>query len=57
MELLEYWLGKKDKVEVKSEAQFYNQGLFGQGWQMGTDERLTSTMRSDIMGKVGRTTR
>ncbi len=49
----------KDKVEIKSEAQFYSPGLagVGQGWQMGTDERLTSTMRSDIMGKVGRTTR
>ncbi len=49
----------KRKVEVKSEAHYYSPGVagFGQGWQMGTDERLTSTMRSDIMGKVGRTTR
>ena len=49
----------KDKVEVKSEAHYYSPGIMGigQGWQMGTDERLTSTMRSDIMGKVGRTTR
>ena len=49
----------KDKVEIKSEAQYYSPGImgFGVGWQMGTDERLTSTMRTDVMGKVGRTTR
>jgi len=49
----------KNKVEVKSEAQYYRPGIagIGQGWLMGTDERLTSTMRTDIMGKVGRTTR
>jgi hypothetical protein len=50
---------KKDKVEIKSEAHYFSPGImgFGQGWQMGTDERLTSTMRTDVMGKVGRTTR
>lgn len=49
----------KDKVEIKSEAHYFSQGVLGigQGWQMGTDERLTSTMRTDVMGKVGRTTR
>ena len=49
----------KDKVEIKSEAHYYSPGIagFGQGWQMGTDERLTSTMRTDVMGKIGRTTR
>ncbi len=49
----------KDQVEIKSEAHYFSQGIMGigQGWQMGTDERLTSTMRTDVMGKVGRTTR
>ncbi len=47
----------KTKVEVKSEAQFLSRGLLSPGWQIGTDERLTATMRTDIMGKVGRTTR
>ncbi len=49
----------KDKVEIKTEAQYYSPGFagIGQGWQMGTDERLTSTMRTDLMGKVGRVTR
>jgi hypothetical protein len=49
----------KDQVEIKTEAHYYSQGILGigQGWQMGTDERLTSTMRTDVMGKVGRTTR
>ncbi len=49
----------KDKVEIKTEAHYFSQGVLGigQGWQMGTDERLTSTMRTDVMGKVGRTTR
>ena len=47
----------KDKIEVKSEAQYLSRGFFKPGWQMGTDERLTSTMRTDIMGKVGRVTR
>ncbi len=49
----------KDQVEIKTEAHYFSQGVLGigQGWQMGTDERLTSTMRTDVMGKVGRTTR
>ncbi len=47
----------KTKVEVKSEAQYLSRGFLNPGWQMGTDERLTSTMRTDIMGKVGRITR
>lgn len=47
------------KVEVKSEAQFYSGGFFGigQGWVMGRDDRLMTTLRTDIMGKVGRVTR
>ena len=46
-------------VEIKSDAQFYSSGFFGlgQGWVMGMDERLTTTLRTDIMGKVGRVTR
>ena len=49
----------KRKVEIKSEAQHYSSGVFGLGggWVMGTDERLTTTMRTDIMGKIGRITR
>jgi hypothetical protein len=47
----------KNKVEVKSEAQYLSRGLLNPGWVMGTDERLTATMRTDIMGKVGRITR
>jgi hypothetical protein len=52
---------KPDKrvVEIKSEAQHFAPGFLGigRGWEMGTDELLTTTLRSDIMGKVGRTTR
>lgn len=46
-------------AEVKSEAHYYSKGFLGigQGWQMGTDERLTTTLRTDIMGKIGRVTR
>lgn len=49
----------KHKLEVKSEAQHFNPGFLGigQGWEMGTDELLTTTLRTDIMGKVGRTAR
>jgi len=47
----------KTKLEVKSEAQYLSRGGFRPGWKMGTDERLTATMRTDIMGKVGRVTR
>ena len=43
-------------VELKSEAQFYDGGYFGigAGWVMGTDELLSTTLRSDIMGRIGR---
>lgn len=47
------------RAEVKSEAQYYSTGFLGigKGWEMGTDERLTTTLRTDIMGKIGRVTR
>ena len=46
-------------VAIKSEAQYYAKGFWGigRGWRMGTDERLSTTMRTDMMGKVGRVTR
>jgi hypothetical protein len=49
----------KHKVEVKSEAQHFTRGFLGMGagWEMGTDELLGTTLRTDIMGKVGRITR
>ena len=47
------------RLEIKSEAHHYSSGFMGMGsgWEMGTDERLVTTLRSDIMGKVGRVTR
>ena len=49
----------KGIVEVKSEAQFYDGGYFGigAGWVMGTDELLSTTLRSAIMERVGRVSR
>ncbi|MEW5802982.1 MAG: hypothetical protein AB1847_12855 [bacterium] len=44
--------GRK-KVEVKSEALV----LAGDTWILGTDTRLVSTIKTDIMGTIGRTTR
>lgn len=46
-------------VELKSEAQHYSPGFIGigEGWEMGTDERLIATLKSDLMGKIGRTSR
>ena len=41
------------KVEVKSEAHFNTGG----GWVLGTDEALIQTLKTDIMGSVGRATR
>jgi hypothetical protein len=41
------------KLEVKSEAQFREVG----GWVLGTDEALLQTLKTDIMGSVGRSTR
>jgi hypothetical protein len=43
----------RTKVEVKSEAEY---GGAGQ-WVMGYDTRLLETIKTDIMGKIGRTTR
>jgi hypothetical protein len=41
------------KVEVKSEAEYGGPG----NWVPGYDARLLETMKTDIMGKIGRTTR
>ena len=43
-------------LEIKSEAQFRDPSIVGMGggWQMGTDEVLNHTLRTDIMGKIGR---
>ncbi len=43
----------KNKVEIKSEAHY---GGAGQ-WVVGSDTRLLSTLKTDIMGSIGRTTR
>ena len=43
----------KIKVDVKSEAHFGGPGK----WVIGTDTRLLSTLKSDIMGSVGRVAR
>lgn len=50
---------EKKKVEVKSEAHYYSRGFLGIGseWVLGMDELLTTTLRTDIMGKVGRVAR
>jgi len=42
-----------NKLEVKSEAQFRDVG----GWVLGTDEALLQTLKTDIMGSIGRSTR
>lgn len=41
------------KLDVKTEAQT----LVGNMWVAGVDERLVSTLKTDIMGTIGRTTR
>lgn len=41
------------KVEVKSEAEYGGPGM----WVMGYDTRLLETIKTDVMGTVGRTTR
>ena len=43
----------KKKVEIKSEAEYGGPGK----WVMGYDSRLLSTIKTDVMGTVGRTTR
>ena len=40
-------------LQVRPEAQF----LAGNNWSVGTDTRLVSTIKTDLMGTVGRTTR
>ena len=44
---------KRDKVDIKTEANY----LEGGEWIVGTDTRLLKTVKTDIMGVVGRTTR
>jgi hypothetical protein len=44
---------KRDKVDIKTEAQYFK----GRQWIVGTDTRLLKTVKTDIMGVVGRTTR
>lgn len=43
----------RTKVEIKTEAQFGAEGK----WKNGFDSRLLQTVKQDIMGVVGRTTR
>ena len=43
----------RDKVDIKTEAQYLQRGQ----WVVGTDTRLLQTVKTDIMGVVGRTTR
>jgi hypothetical protein len=40
-------------VRVKAEAQF----LKDKNWLMGVDSRLLTTIKTDLMGTIGRTTR
>lgn len=44
---------EQKKVELKSEAEYGGAGK----WVMGYDTRLLETIKSDIMGSIGRTTR
>jgi len=43
----------KKSLQVRSEAWLFD----GETWITGTDSRLTSTLKTDLMGTVGRTTR
>ena len=43
----------RSKLEVKSEAEFGGPGR----WVVGYDTRLLETLKMDIMGNIGRTTR
>jgi len=43
----------RSKVEVKSEAEYGGPGR----WISGYDTRLLETLKTDIMGSIGRTTR
>jgi hypothetical protein len=40
-------------VDIKSDAEYGGEG----NWQAGTDTRLLETIKGDVMGSVGRTTR
>ncbi len=42
-----------EKLEIKTEAEYGGHGY----WVIGYDTRLLETMKSDLMGTVGRTTR
>jgi hypothetical protein len=41
------------KLDVKAEAQSF----MGSTWVLGVDNRLVSTLKTDLMGVIGRTTR
>lgn len=43
----------RDKCEIKSEAEYGGSG----NWEMGYDIRLLETIKADVMGTIGRTTR
>lgn len=43
----------RTKCEIKSEAEFGGPG----NWVMGYDTRLLETIKTDVMGTIGRTTR
>jgi hypothetical protein len=43
----------KTKCELKSEAEYGGPG----NWVMGYDSRLLATIKTDVMGTIGRTTR
>ncbi len=43
----------KTKCEIKSEAEYGGSGR----WAMGYDSRLLATIKTDVMGTIGRTTR
>lgn len=43
----------KRSLQVRSDAEY----LGSNGWVMGEDERLTVTLKSDLMGKLGRITK
>jgi len=43
----------RTNLQVRPEAQL----LAGKNWSVGTDTRLVSTIKTDLMGTIGRTTR
>jgi len=48
----------RSMVEVKSEAWWHKEGWFGRrSWVLGTDDLLATTLRTDLMGQIGRVTR